>query len=232
LGWNDQRQAADIAHTWDAATSIGYIHIAYNSSVQFGDPIIRVWKLISLSPLTYDNTFWGGQGFKDCGYPTLPTTISTLGNGLCHKDNSGNYLISTFGRDVILIDLSVPPTTTWSLISQINAGSSITGDIMYTTQNRIILSRTQVIPPNPGSYVSQYIYGNSTFEVEFQYTGIGQIVGLWEESGTIYGVNASGDKYELPVNSPYTPISSPPNLPFSVAGASQIPPCVDTDFIP
>ena len=101
---------------------------------------------------------------------------------------------------------------------------------MYTTTGKIILTRTQSITSTRS--VSQYVYGNPTPEVDFQYTGIGNLVGLWEESGTIYAVNATGEKYELPINSPYTPISSLPNLPFTVAGASQIPSCIPTEFIP
>jgi hypothetical protein len=225
--------AADIAHTWNSAISEGFIHIAYNSTQK-----IREWRITSLNPLTYDTTWGVGLGYRDINYPSGKTA---LGFGLCHKDNTGTNLITTYPvgttPHVILINLQSPPSSisTATELFTLSSGSIITGDIMYTLNNKIILTKTQ----QPGNIktVEQYVYqignpNNPEFPIP-PYSSSVSIIGIWEDGGDIYGIDSSANKYLLPqgVDSGWAPQlvgTLPLTLP---SGASQIPPCIPDNFV-
>ena len=224
--------AADIAHTWDSLTSIGYIHIAYNSI-----KVIREWKITSLTPLTYDTNYNGGLGYRDISYPS---GINTLGNGMCHVDNTGTKLLTSTPNsstpttmNIIEITISAPPINiSFSTLKVSIPSSNITGDLMVTTNNKFIFTRTEI--PSQNKFVEQYNYSNNNPEQQLQYSSI-SLIGLWEESGNIYGVDINSGKYLLPsgVGVGWVPVfdSTLPIPGGLLNGSSQIPPCINDYFV-
>jgi surface protein len=227
---NDFISSTDIAHYWDAPSSTGYIWLNSNSLKK-----IREWKITSLSPIIYDTTY-NVIGYRDIDYPT---GITTLGNGLCTKTFNQLIGLNISTRTIIVLTLDPFPNTTSTYYNTsivLPTSSTVTGDIIYTTNDKIILSLTQ--GPAPITfYLKQYdINGNE--DVSIQIGGgatpptpnINNTLGLYVESNSIYLVTSTGIIYNVDINYPYQ-ISNFGNVGIaSVNGASQIPNCIDTSF--
>ena len=224
---NDFAPSADVAHFWDESTSTGYVWISINTT-----KVIREWKIINLSPFTYDTTY-NGIGYRDISYPT---GINTLPNGMCAKGLNEIVSLNVTTRRIIIIVLDPIPFTTSTFYNtgiEIPPLHIITGDILYTTTNKVLVTLTEVLPIPAKSHLKQYdvsgteeitklIGGSSTPPTPNITTG----VGLYQENNLIYIVNSVGQTFNVSLTYPYTIT----NFAFAglnpVEGASQTPQCM------
>jgi len=156
----------------------------------------------------------------------------TIGAGLTAIDDT--TLITTTGvtnfstpQTVVEIDISgVSPIVTNKF--NIPAGRTISGDFIYTTSNKLILT-TQI---GFDRYISQYDYSTGTLEFDQLISPtILNPYGLFTDSGKIHILNNGGEVYQIDENSPYSlTYLQTATIPFG--GASQISSCETISFIP
>jgi len=227
---NDFIVSPDVAHYWDAPTSTGYVWLYSNFTKK-----IREWKVTSISPFTYDTTY-NSIGYREIDYPS---GITTLGAGLCSKSTNQLICSNITTRDIIVITLDPFPNTTstyYNIGITLPQFSIVTGDILYTYDNKIILTLTQG-PPPLSYYLNQYgingdleanilIGGSATPPVP----NITSALGLFIENNGVYIVNQSGVIYNVDTNYPY-PITNFGTAGITpVAGASQSSGCINVSL--
>jgi len=175
--------------------------------------------------LEYDITLspWSATFNRTIEYPLGVN----LGNGLGSITNT--ELISTDDtvtpNQIIVLDITTS-TAVSTVIGTLGVGRYVSGDILLTTTNKILVTNEG----NDGVFLSQYSYPSGTFEVEVDITSTtSQPYGLFIDSGNIYVCNSGGEIYNVDVNFPYTQTLSNISGLF-VGGASQVPSCCDTNL--
>jgi hypothetical protein len=152
-----------------------------------------------------------------------------IGAGLGVINNT--TLISSDGINSDLI-IEIDITTTTAVITPLFAltsGRVISGDLMYTTSGKLILTSEDF----GTTYLSQYNYSTGSLEVDVNITAYATTpYGVFQDSGLIYVMNSTGTIYNIPVNSPYTPVLTQTMLIGGVNGASQVPSCLTGNLIP
>lgn len=224
--------SADVAHFWDASSSTGYVWISINAT-----KVIREWRILNLSPFTYD-TSYNGIGYRDISYPT---GINTLPNGMCARSLNEIISLNASTRKIMVIVLDPMPMMTsifYDTSIQIPPLHIITGDILYTTNNKVIVTLTELVPLPSKYHLKQYdisgteeitklIGGGSTPPTPNITTG----VGLFQENNMIYIVNGVGQTYNVSLTYPYTIT----NFAFAglnpVEGSSQTPQCMTASLL-
>jgi surface protein len=223
---NDFIVSTDVAHYWDPPTSTGYIWLYSNLTKK-----IREWKIISISPFIYDTTY-NTIGYREIDYPP---GITTLGNGLCAK-NSNQLIGSDTNRNIIVINLDPYPNTTstyYNIGITLPQFSFVTGDIIYTIDNKVILTLTQA--PFPFSYYLNQYGVNGDLEAHILIGGsatpptpnITSALGLYIDNNEVYIVNQTGDIYNINTNYPYVITNFGTAGITPVVGASQSPSCIN-----
>jgi hypothetical protein len=143
---------------------------------------------------------------------------------------SSSQLISTntsvTPNQIIVLDITTN-TAVSTVIGTLGAGRTVSGDILLTTTNKILVTNQS----SAGfTYLSQYSYPSGTFEVEVDITSnIPFPYGLFIDSGKIYVCNNGGQIYKVNVNSPYTQTLFN-NSGLYLLGASQVPSCCNTNL--
>jgi surface protein len=195
---------ADIAHT--------------NTKLWVSSGIgIREWD-ITLSPFTSTVN-------RDITIPNL------IGPGLGAIDDTTLIALRTdvTPREIVTLDIT---TSTAVLTTQfpILSGRTISGDIMLTTTNKVIITNNPIVGPLT-RYISQYDFSTGTLEVDIQISPtIAEPYGIFVDSGNIYIVDGgTSNVYNILSSPPYTitPVGFVFGVPF---GASQVPSCIDTNF--
>jgi hypothetical protein len=167
---------------------------------------------------------------------TFSRSISTgaaLGAGLCAIDDTN--LISSrviSGVDTIIkITLNSNNTSTIVNLFTLPYGRFISGDIVYTTNGKIIL--TTLRPGNPVSYyISQYVLIGNTWILEFDQditTTAPKAYGLGIIDNGIY-IFSDANLKQISTTYPYT-VTQVNNIGNIVSGASQVPSCCNVTFI-
>jgi len=124
--------------------------------------------------------------------------------------------------------------TTTAVITPVftlTGGRVISGDLMYTTSGKLLLTSGYF-----GSfYLTQYDYSTTTLEVDLNISAYATTpYGIFQDSGLIYVLNSTGNIYNIPVNSPYTPVfvqTVPTGGSYGIFGASQVPSCLTANLI-
>lgn len=223
-------QSTDISHYWDPSTSTGFLWLNSNSL-----KIIREWKIISLSPFLYDLSY-NSVGYRDINYPT---GILSLGNGMCAKGLNELVAFNPATKKIIVVTFNDAPST---ISNYYDTGitlppfSIVTGDIVFTTNNKIILTMTQASVPIT-YYLNQYdLAGN--VEVTVQIGGgatpptpnITNALALYIENNLLYLVTGLGVIYNVDTSYPYQ-ISNIGTVGIAtVNGASQISNCINNSL--
>lgn len=175
---------------------------------------IREWD-ITLSPFT--STF--------NRVISLPITI---GPGLGSIDDTTLIAVTNSVSPNQVVTLDVTTNTAVPTFNfPISTGRTLSGDIILTTTNKVILTT------NSGSsrYISQYDYGTGILEFDILISPtILSPWGIFVDSGNIYIMDGSNSMvYNILTTSPFTLtlVGSVSGTPY---GSSQIPSCVNTNF--
>jgi len=148
-----------------------------------------------------------------------------LGPGLCAKNDT--TLISSSGNTIGEVTL-LGGSATFTPKFNLPTNREITGDIILTTNNKLITSNINI--GTNMEYITQQDYTTGVVEVD-EPQGVGlDIFGLFIESGEIYYITAGGDVYLIQKTSPYISAYIKNNSLVNY-GASQIPSCCDVSFI-
>ena len=151
-------------------------------------------------------------------------TPLSLGPGLCAKNDT--TLISSTGSTIGEINL-LGGLATFTPKFNLPTNREITGDIILTTNNKLITSNIDI--STNMEYITQQDYTTGVVEVD-EPQGVGlDIFGLFIESGEIYYTTAGGDIYLIQKTSPYLS-SYIKNNSLVNYGASQIPSCCNVSF--
>ena len=224
---NDFIQSGDIAHFWDPPSRTGYIWVYTYSTKK-----IREWKIISISPFVYDTTY-NSVGYRDIDYPV---GITTFGFGVCAKNSNQLITSNVTTRNIIVVTLDPFPNTTSNYYDTgitLPQFSFITGDIVYTFDNKIILTLTQ--GPSPITYYLNQYGVNGDLEESIIIGGgstpptpnITSALGLYVENNLLYLVSQTGIIYNVDVNYPYNVSTIGTAGINPVLGASQSPSCIN-----
>ena len=158
---------------------------------------------------------------------TYPSGVS-LGSGL--GAISDTQLISTNGAsspndEIISLDITSSPAVA-TVIGTLSPGRSVSGDILLTTTNKILVTNVG----SGGAYLTQYSYPSGAFEVEVDITSSTTTpYGLFIDSGILYICAVGGEIYTVNLNFPYTQ-TLVNNSGINIFGASQVPSCCDTNL--
>jgi hypothetical protein len=164
----------------------------------------------------------------------LPVGI-ILGAGLCAIDDTTLISSNNNNNDqIIKITLHPSPDNTVTIenLFALPAGRRIAGDVLYTTDNKIILT-TYTSPAPYYFYISQYALINEVWTLEFD-LDITQTspysLGLATINGGIYMFSNTNLK-QINTTFPYT-VTQVNNIGRVVGGASQVPSCNNVSFQP
>ena len=156
-----------------------------------------------------------------------------LGVGLSAITNtqliSTNSLVSPV--EIIVLDITTNfgvPT----VIGTLGANRTVSGDILLTTTNKILVTNFSTAGINIGNvYLTQYSYPSGTFEVEVDITStiLGPF-GLFIDNGNIYVCSNNGQIYNVNLNFPYTQTLFN-NSGLNIVGASSLPSCNNANLI-
>jgi hypothetical protein len=167
---------------------------------------------------------------------SISTSLS-LGNGLCSKDNTGTRLISSLyrisGNGERIVELEITGSSA-NIIYQFDMlpDRFVAGDIVYTTTGKLLVTNLEYTLSFQGNYITQYDYATGTMEIDVLISPtIDNPYGLFEDNGVIYIGDFDGDIYSIDTNYPYT-LTSINNSGVAIAGASQVPSCINTHLNP
>lgn len=153
------------------------------------------------------------------------TSPTTLGAGLFAINNT--TLISSDSSGVIKLDIT-GSTTVNTLLFSLPSGRSIAGDILVTTNDKVIVTTTGA----GNSYISQYNYLTGALELELNITTtVPYPYGLFIDSGNIYICNNNGNIYNIDKNTPYALTLFNNSGIINIDGSSQPYSCGNASFV-
>ena len=156
-----------------------------------------------------------------------------LGAGLTAIDDTtlitttGDTTVIPFQERVIEVDISgVFPIITDKFL--LPSDRSVSGDIIYTTTNKLIVTTESLSTIN--SYISQYDYTTGILEIDIDISTVSKPFGLFTDSGKITITNSNGKIYTIDETTPYN-LNFLQTAPVTFGGASQVPSCETINFI-
>lgn len=210
----------DIAHT---STKLW----VYRPGPASGTPITQIAEYnINLVPYTSN-------------FNRIITVNSFLGNGLCAIDDTrliSSTRPSTSQSIVTIIKITLNPNNTGTVenLFTLPSGRQISGDIIYTTNGKIILTTIRIVNNVINYWISQYALINNVWVLEVD-RDISSIApggnGLAMSGGNILIFSGQFIR-RIDTNFPYsvTPVWDTGAI--GIGGASQIPSCYTVTFIP
>jgi hypothetical protein len=198
--------SSDIAHT-------------NNKLWLYAGNTIYEWN-ITLNPFTqtFNRTISGPTGF--------------LGNGLCAINDTqliGSNTVSP--GSIVRITLNPNNTSTREVLFNLPNTRAVSGDIIYTTNDKIIVT-TQSTTAFQNAWISQYYFNGTSWVLEFDKvitTPIPAPYGLATINNNLY-IFSTTYIYKIETVFPYT-ITQVNNVGKTVAGASQLPSCNNVTFV-
>lgn len=187
-----------------------------------------MWENGTSSITEYDITLspWSATFNR---FISFPSGVN-LGYGLGSITNT--QLISTNDsvspHQIIVLDITTN-TAVSTVIGTLGVGRVVSGDILLTTTNKILVTNCE--GTTGSTYLTQYSYPSGTFEVEVDITSTTpSAFGIFIDSGNIYVCNSGGQIYNVNVNFPYTQTLFN-NSGLGIGGASQEPSCCNVNLI-
>jgi len=222
---------------------VSYYNIQTNSFTKLFSEGLGSWNDIANT----NNKLWIANGglIKEYNITFNPWTVSfnrniiiNAGPGLVASNN--NLLIGSLNNKLISIDIS-GSTPTYLEIATLPSfssiyGTTISGDILLTSNNKLICTTQTYTTGSPGYYYTRLLqYDFITMNLELVvdlYPTITGPYGLTENNGNIYIFNASSSNklFSISPNYPYN-ITEVNTLSEQVSGASVEKSCAISSFI-
>jgi hypothetical protein len=202
---------------------VGFLNQYFDTSLPLSDDVAhtnnKMWLYDGSSLYEYNITINPFIGVENRIY-----SISSLGPGLCAKNDT--TLISSIGNVIGEVTLAGSSAT---FIPKFNLPSNreITGDIILTTNNKLITSNYNI--NTDVEYITQQDYITGAVEVDIQLSGIFGVFGLFIDNNNIYFTTEGGQVYLIDKTSPYN-FTYQTNNGLVNFGASQIPSCCNVSF--
>ena len=173
---------------------------------------------ITLSP-------WSATLNRTIAYPSGVYLGSGLGAITNTQLISTNTLTSP--HEIIVLDVTTS-TAVSTVIGTLKPNRAVSGDILLTTTNKILVTNADIISGN--QYLTQYSYPSGVLEVEVDITSSTPLpYGIFIDNGYIFVCDVSGEIYNVDVNYPYTQtLLNDSGL--DIGGASQVFSCCDTNL--
>jgi hypothetical protein len=170
---------------------------------------------------------WSKTFNRNIAYPSgvsLGFGLGAISNSLLISTN-----VSVSPNQIITLDISTS-TAVSAVIGTLGVGRTVSGDILLTTTNKILVTNQSTTGPFTSTYLTQYSYPSGVFEVEVDITStIPFPYGIFIDSSKIYVCNSGGQIYKVNVNFPYTQTLFN-NSGLTILGASQVPSCCNTNL--
>ena len=162
-------------------------------------------------------------------YINYPSGIY-LGNGLGSIDDTTLITVDNSFNDIMKLDISGSTAVVTDIFGTLDAGYSVSGDILYTTTGKIICTVNSF--DNTVLKLVQYdaVTGTKEVEVDLTYLLPAIALGVFEHLGKLYLATQSFKIYEVDLISPYT-ITLVNTITFGVSGASSAPSCSTVNLI-
>lgn len=216
VNYND----SSIVYTLDIPGYVESIAIALTQTKFWSiDTDIKEWD-ITLIPFNaiYNRTI------------TLPVGFTTS-TGMVAKDVTTLIGIddSVSPQDVVEIDITTLTSTSTTIFS-LPANRIIWSNMLYTTNEKLLIVTQDSITYN--YYLSQYDYVTGTLELEIDITAtvVDKPVSLFECNCSIFVANSIGDTYILDTTSPY-PLVFVNSLGLLINTSTQISSCISSTII-
>jgi len=197
-------------------TAVTYFDIAHTQTKLWLNASSKVdeWN-ITLNPFT----------------AAVSRTIGTphaLGNGLGVVDNTTLLATNTQASPQTVVTLDITTNSATSTYKfDLEAGREVTGDILLTTTNKVIVLTTGT---GAERYISQYSYPTGVLEVDEQINStISNPSGVFIYDNKIQIINSNGDIYLIGKVAPYG-INLVGSTGIAVSGVSQLPEYLTTNF--
>jgi len=202
---------------------------SFPSSLDIAHTTTKLWMwAYGTSSITeYDITLnpWSATFNRFISFPSGVNLGAGLGSITNTQLISTNTSVSP--NQIIVLDITTN-TAVSTVIGTLGVGRAVSGDILLTTTNKILVTNRST---TSRTYLSQYSYPSGTFEVEVDITSTTPSpYGLFIDSGNIYVCNATGQIYNVNINFPYTQTLFN-NSGLNIGGASQVPSCNNVNLI-
>lgn len=231
---------ANQVYAYNSTTNVSTLLNLGTSPLQVGSSDIahtatKLWLYASLNGTTttifeYDITL---SPFTSVYNRVINVPVGiALGAGICAIDNTTLLSSDQFSNDrIIKITLNPSPNNTTIIenLFTLPSGRIISGDLLYTTDRKIIVT-TQTRNAPYSYWISQYTL-EGTLEFDLPITSTAPFpYGLATINGGIYIFSGNNLK-QISTTYPYT-ITQVNNIGNSLAGASQVPSCCNVSFQP
>ena len=186
-----------------------------------------MWEYGTSSITEYDITLspWSATFNRFISFPSGVNLGAGLGSITNTQLISTNVSVSP--HQIIVLDITTN-TAVSTVIGTLGVGRVVSGDILLTTTNKILVTNYST---TSSTYLTQYSYPSGTFEVEVDITSTTpSAFGIFIDSGNIYVCNSGGQIYNVNVNFPYTQTLFN-NSGLGIGGASQVPSCCNVNLI-
>jgi hypothetical protein len=153
-----------------------------------------------------------------------------IGPGLAAINDT--TLIAVFNltnpKKVVLLDITNNDVTSTYQFDMI-LNREVSGDILYTTTDKVIITNTD-ISNSQNTYVTQYNFSTGEVDIDIPlFPLIPSPFGIFVDNDEFYIARNNGNIFHISKNPPYT-ITFIDNTGTNIAGASQIPSCINTNF--
>lgn len=242
-------QGANQVYAYNSTTNVSTLLNLGTSPLQVGSSDVahtttKLWLYASLNGTTstifeYNITLSPFTSVYNRAI-NIPVGIA-LGAGICAIDNTTLLSSDQFNNDQIIqitlnndnVGQTQPATATITNLFSLPSGRIISGDLLYTTNGKIIITTQTRTPPNY-YFIEQYALGtNGIWQQEFEQnitTTAPFPLGLATINNGIYIFSGTNLK-QISTTFPYT-VTQVNNIGKVLAGASQVPSCNNVSFQP
>jgi len=159
----------------------------------------------------------------------LPAGVE-LGQGLVAINNTSLYASNTYPggatpNKIVFLNIATSTAGVTNVISLLPAGTVVSGDILYTTTNKLLVTTTL----GAIDQLRQYDAITGNLEITVTLPSYGIPFGLFENAGNLYIFTGGGLIRQVDLNYPYT-VTTVDDAGQFISGASQQPSCVDASL--
>ena len=220
---------ADVSAYFPSSNTNVFLGSSFPSSPDIAHTTTKLWMYDGSIIKEYNITLnpWSKTFNRNIAYPSgvsLGFGLGAISNSLLISTN-----VSVSPNEIITLDINTS-TAVSTVIGPLGVGRTVSGDILLTTTNKILVTNQSTTGPFTSTYLTQYSYPSGTFEVEVDITStIPFPYGIFIDSSKIYVCNSGGQIYKVNVNFPYTQTLFN-NSGLTILGASQVPSCCNTNL--